>query len=113
MSADSVEKILGSPPKTTSNKQGFIAKEFDYDRLVVSFDEDMSVAGIESHSPKYCFKQWLCPGISEAMVKSRMPGGKFVVAGKKGKLTIYDDSCWADITSSHGSIESVAILCQP
>jgi hypothetical protein len=113
MDAIAVKAIFGVPAKIFSNKENFISTTFEYGQLRVGFDEDMRVASIESRSQKYCFNKWLCPGMTAAAVKSRMSGKKFVVSGDKEKLTIYDDSCWAEITSNRVSIESVAILCQP
>jgi hypothetical protein len=112
MSAKEVRAVAGKPLKAIEH-DGFIRSEVIYDGMVVKFDEDMLVAGIETTSKKHCLDLSICPGDSLKSAKKKVSGQKNGSASIAGKLTIYGDGCWTEISSKNESVASIKVRCQP
>ncbi|WP_148040906.1 hypothetical protein [Montanilutibacter psychrotolerans] len=110
MKDEEVVRSLGRPA-ATEVRSGFIRKTYYYNGLVVSFDEDMKVAGIRSSHSSYCLDGWLCPGCGFREVGERLKTANATISANK--ITIYGDGCWVVATGTSGSVKEIDLKCQP
>ncbi|WP_163840824.1 hypothetical protein [Pseudoxanthomonas sacheonensis] len=110
MKKEEVVRSLNSP-RAVKNSSGFIQKIYSYDRLVVAFDEDMRVAGVESSNPRYCLDGWLCPGGDFRAASRKAKTASATVS--TNKITVHGDGCWAVATAKLGLVNAVIIKCEP
>jgi len=110
MNISEVRQVLGKP-RFVKTLSGFLRTELTYSGLSVQFDEGDLVAGVESTSSRYCFDEWLCPGMaySSAQAAGMSHGARY----RDGQLEIYGDGCWISAAPHAGNIKRVRLSCEP
>lgn len=100
-------------PLSQERSDGFITLWVIYDRLSFGLDEDGLVANIKTSNPNCCFNGWLCPGMSLAKAKEKVPD--LLSSASGDSLVAYSEGngCWLELVPIGEQVASLAIECQP
>lgn len=105
-----VMSALGRP-RRSETQDGFVRTEFGYDHLRVGFDESGLVVEVVSRNPKFCFEDWLCPGMKASIAKGEAVSRGADVSARE--ITVLGDSCWIVGRLDGRLVSAVELKCQP
>ena len=116
----SVLRLLGEPPQRVETGEG---TELQYPGLVVTVGWlEQHAAGVQQRvlalrgtGPKACTPRGLCPGMPAPEV-SRLYGPSEPVQRESGTFVEYQPegiSCWLQVSAPAGTVQTVAVACQP
>jgi hypothetical protein len=116
----SVLRLLGEPSRRVDTGEGI---ELQYPGLVATVGwleqrgagVQRRVLALRGTGPKACTPRGLCPGMPASEV-SRLYGPSIPVQRESGTFVEYQPaglSCWLQISAPAGTVEAVAVACQP
>jgi hypothetical protein len=116
----SVLRLLGEPSKRVETGEG---TELQYPGLVVmvgwlkqrAAGVQQRVVALRGTGPKTCTPRGLCPGMPVSEV-NRLYGPSVPVQRESGSFLEYQPagvSCWLQVSAPAGTVQALAVACQP